>query len=141
MMRFPPVIAIPVLAAGLFIRSWFTEPVGAAHPAVFLAASAMIAVSGAAADRLFRTVLPPIQGGAGPLTMFLARLPFRVMSGGIAYSVTLLAAKKLFSFPVRDIPFDTVFYTGGILSVLYFGILAATTHLGRKVRHDPHGTA
>jgi hypothetical protein len=127
------IIAVLIVTAALFLRSLFTEPVGPVHALVYLAASVMIAIACSAADRLWKALLSPVTGTAHPVIAMLTRVPFRFMAGGIAFEAALLAAKKFLWIPVRDIPFDALFFTGGTMGLLYCGLLAGARYL-KKIK-------
>lgn len=132
--------AIVILATVLFLMSWFTEPVGAAHVPVYLLDAALITIFCAAGDRLWSTVLLPGLRGRGAAAKYSTRLLFWFTAGGMAHATALLAAKKFSWIPVRDIPFDRITFTGGVLGLVLYGILSAAAIFGGWKRHDTHRT-
>ena len=111
------------MAAVSYLTAKFTAPTGPGHAALFLAASVCVIAAGRLADRLWdSTTAPALRPGKNrPGT--LSRYPYRLLGGGIAFTVVLLAAKRLGLFPVRDVPVVEIFAAGAVLSAGYHAIV------------------
>jgi hypothetical protein len=107
----------------------FTWPGGPLHAAFCFAASIGVAVAGVVADRIWDATVSPALGlrpGAGAT---LARYPFRLLAGGMAVTVVMLAAKRADLLWVADVPVKNIFATGAVLAAGYH--LIRDTRLGR----------
>ena len=109
------------MAVILYVTADLSAPVTPVHATVFLAASLAIVGAGRLSDRLWDTTALPALGFTGPRLCVLTRLPYRFIGGGMAFTVILLAAKKMGIIPINDIPVSDLFMTGGILSVSFYG--------------------
>ena len=111
------------MAAVSYLTAKFTAPTGPGHAALFLAASVCVIAAGRLADRLWDSTMAPVLDFSAPQICLLSRMPFRLLGGGIAFTVTLLAAKRAGVMPVRDIPAIEIFATGAVLSAGYYAVL------------------
>lgn len=120
-MRRTDLAAASIMAAVSFLTAKFTAPTSLAHVAVFFAASILLIAAGRLADRVWDATLAPALRFSAPQICILSRLPFRLLGGGIAFTVVLLVAKRAQIIPVRDIPVIELFSTGVVLSAAYYG--------------------
>ena len=100
----------------------FTYPGGPLHAAVCLAASLGVVAAGVVADRLWDSPVGPALGIAFPAPATLARYPFRLLAGGIAVTVVMLAAKRADLLWVADVPVKNIFATGAVLAAGYHAV-------------------
>jgi hypothetical protein len=125
------------MAAVLYLTAAFTAPTEPVHAVVFLAASFGVIVSGRLADRLWDSTVLPALRISSPQLCILSRLPFRLLGGGIAFTVALLAARWADFAPVRDVPVMDIFFTGAILSAGYHATVEGWRH--RRGNPAPDG--
>lgn len=129
----PPVLTgrdlgVAAVVAGVtYLTAKFTAPTIPEHAAVFYVAAILLIAAGRLADRIWNSTLAPVltasgtTGGPGWRNI-VARFPFRLIGGGIAFTAVLLAAKRAGIIPVRDVPVIEIFATGALLSAAYHGI-------------------
>jgi hypothetical protein len=105
-----------------------TWPGGPLHAAICLAASLGVAAAGVVADRIWDATVAPALGipFAAPAT--LARYPFRLLGGGIAVTVVMLAAKRADLLWVADVPVKNIFATGAALAAIYHAVRDTRLH-------------
>lgn len=129
----PPVLsgrdlaAAAVVAGGAYLTALLTAPTVPGHAAVFYIAALLMIASGRLSDRLWDSMMPPALTGQEPSDgsgwrRLAVRFPFRLLGGGIAFTVTLLAAKRAGVIPVRDVPVIEIFATGALLAAAYHAI-------------------
>lgn len=111
--------AAAVMAAVSYLAAKFTAPTGPEHAALFLAASVGVIAAGNLADRLWDSTTAPALHMTRPALQTLSRYPYRLLGGGIAFTVVLLAARRAGLVPVRDIPVAEIFATGTVLAAAY----------------------
>ena len=138
--RLPPALtrgdfaAASVMAAVSYLTAKFTAPTGPGHAAVFFAASVMLIAAGRLADRLWDSTMAPALRFSAPQLCILSRFPFRLLGGGIAFTVVLLAAKRADIVPVRDVPAIEIFATGVVLSAGYYAFAEGWKYLRGYLR-------
>jgi hypothetical protein len=107
------------MAALTYYLAPFTWPGGPLHAAICLAAALAVAGAGIVADRIWDATAAPALGIAYPAPATLARYPFRLLAGGIAVTVVMLAAKRADLLWVADVPVKNIFATGAALAAFY----------------------
>lgn len=124
-----------VMAGLAYYLAPFTYPGGPHHAAICAAAALAVAWAGVAADRIWDATMAPALGIRFPAPATLARYPFRLLAGGIAVTVVMLAAKRADLLWVADIPVKNIFATGAALAAFYHAV--RDTRLGRWANPRP----
>lgn len=132
--------AASVMAAVTYLAAKFPAPTGPVHAAVFFAASVLLIAAGRLADRLWDSTMAPALRFSAPQLCIISRFPFRLLGGGIAFTVALLAAKRAGIVPVRDIPAVEIFMTGVVLSACYHAFVEGWKYLRGNLRPGTEDT-
>jgi len=115
----PALAAIGVLAYFLVPFTW---PGGPLQAAACLAGAIGVAGAGFVADRVWDATVAPALGLSPGAGATLARYPFRLLGGGIAVTVVMLAAKRADLFWLSDIPVKNIFSAGALLAAAYHAV-------------------
>jgi hypothetical protein len=117
------------MTALMYFLAPFTRPGGPLHAALCLAASVGVVAAGVVADRIWDETVAPALGPGPGAAGTLARYPFRLLAGGIAVTLVMLAARRADLLWVADVPVKNIFATGAVLAAAYHAV--RDTRLGR----------
>ncbi len=127
------------MTAVMYLTAAFTSPTVPSHAAVFLAASVSVIAAGRVSDRLWEGTAAPALPQGPPRFRLVSRLPYRFLAGGIAFTMILLVSKKMALAPVRDVPVSDLFWTGGTVSVCYYGFIEGFRVFRERASGRPAG--
>jgi hypothetical protein len=128
------------MASVCYLTAKFTSPTAPAHAAVFLAASVCVIAAGRLADRLWDSTTAPALGMRAAWLRAVARYPYRLLGGAIAFSAVLLTAKRSGFIPLRDVPVIEIFAAGAVLSAGYHAAGDAWRSIRRRAGADESKT-
>jgi hypothetical protein len=107
------------MTASAYFLAPFTWPGGPLHAAVCLLASIGAVAAGVVADRIWDATVAPALGFAPGARATILRYPFRLLAGGVAVTLVMLAAKRADLLWVADVPVKNIFATGAALAAGY----------------------
>jgi hypothetical protein len=116
------------MTASAYYLAPFTRPGGALHAAVCLLASLGAVAAGIVADRIWEATVAPALGLAPGARATILRYPFRLLAGGVAVTLVMLAAKRADLLWVADVPVKDIFATGAALAAGYHLIRDTRLH-------------